>query len=174
MVSLFELALANWAPICRFLGENVHEAFMVLVIFYRVFLGVAVVGVINAVFIQETFKVVNSDADRIIRNQRRAVEDSKKLMEELFCLADADGSGRISHDEFSRILKSPVVRTWLSTMEIDTDSPDVLFKLLAGDDHLISLPELIDGVGRLKGPARRMDYQQLLIKLEEFQTSCRV
>merc|ERR1712118_27529 len=59
MVSLFEITMANWTPICRFLMEELHEAFMVPVVLYRLVMGLAVIGVINAVFMQETFKVVN-------------------------------------------------------------------------------------------------------------------
>ncbi|CAK0839691.1 unnamed protein product [Prorocentrum cordatum] len=48
LLSLFELALANWPPICRWLAENLHEGFIVAALSYKLVMGMAVVGVINA------------------------------------------------------------------------------------------------------------------------------
>ncbi|CAK0901673.1 unnamed protein product, partial [Prorocentrum cordatum] len=42
MLSLFELALANWTPICRWLMDNLHEAFMVAALSFKLVMGIAV------------------------------------------------------------------------------------------------------------------------------------
>ncbi|CAK0896479.1 unnamed protein product [Prorocentrum cordatum] len=49
MVTMFELMLANWPEICRFLMEEVHEIFGYFVVGYKLSIGFAVVGVINGV-----------------------------------------------------------------------------------------------------------------------------
>merc|ERR1719382_1099043 len=53
LLSMFEITLANWPTACRVLMDNVHEAFMIYALIHKMLLGFAVVGVINAVFIQE-------------------------------------------------------------------------------------------------------------------------
>merc|ERR1712060_122107 len=55
MQSMFELALANWTPISRFLMENVHEWWMIFVILYKLTVGFAMIGILNSVFMQTTF-----------------------------------------------------------------------------------------------------------------------
>merc|ERR1719428_1605785 len=74
MVSLFELMLANWPTVCRFLMEEVHEVFGWLVVAYKLLVGFGVVGVINGVFIQETFSVAQSDEYIMIRSRLRQME----------------------------------------------------------------------------------------------------
>merc|ERR1719450_1424928 len=119
MVSMFELVLANWPPICRFLMEDLHEAFMVPVVLYRVVMGLAVLGVIAAVFMQETFKVVNNSDHIMVRNKQRAMNRHRKKMKILFDMADADNSGMIGRQEFLDVMADVDVRTWLDSMDID-------------------------------------------------------
>ncbi|CAK0858437.1 unnamed protein product, partial [Prorocentrum cordatum] len=45
MVTMFELMLANYPTVCRFLMEDVHEAFGCFVVFYKLSIGFAVIGV---------------------------------------------------------------------------------------------------------------------------------
>ena len=51
-LSLFELTLANWAPVCRVLLEDVNEWWVVFCLLHKFTVGFAVVGVINAVLMQ--------------------------------------------------------------------------------------------------------------------------
>merc|ERR1712087_668936 len=55
LFTMFEITLANWPPACRLLIENVSEWFALLAILHKLFVGFAVVAVINGVFMQETF-----------------------------------------------------------------------------------------------------------------------
>merc|ERR1712087_841092 len=98
MLSLFELALANWPPICRWLMENLHEGFMVAALSFKLVMGIAVVGVINAVFMQETFKVANTDDAIMVRTKHRAARQHVDKMKVLFAACDEDNSGRIQRD----------------------------------------------------------------------------
>merc|ERR1719229_54353 len=65
MLTMFEITLGNWMPPCRALVENVSEWFMLIFLTHKLVIGFSVVSVINAVFVQETFKVATSD-DRIM------------------------------------------------------------------------------------------------------------
>ena len=47
-----ELTLANWAPVCRVLLEDVNEWWVVFCLLHKFTVGFAVVGVINAVLMQ--------------------------------------------------------------------------------------------------------------------------
>merc|ERR1711953_434846 len=54
-LSMFELTLANWPPVTRLLTEKVSEPLMFFCLLHKLTIGFAVVGVINGVFMQETF-----------------------------------------------------------------------------------------------------------------------
>merc|ERR1712228_1028056 len=142
--------------------EDVNEGFMIFILMYRIVMGLAVVGVINAVFMQETFKVVNNDSEIMVMMKTRAISQHKRRMQELFDIADTDGSGKIRKREFQRVLKHKTIRTWLASMDIDATDGEMLFQLLSGEDQEISLDELIAGISSLKGPARCLDMRSLL------------
>ncbi|CAK0843841.1 unnamed protein product [Prorocentrum cordatum] len=150
MLSLFELALANWTPICRWLMENLHEGFMVAALSYKLVMGIAVVGVINAVFMQETFKVAHTDDEIMVRMKMKAARQHKDKMSALFAEADADSSGRIQREEFRAILEDDSIKTWLASMDLDASDADTVFDLLRGDDDAIDHNELIHGIGHLR------------------------
>jgi hypothetical protein len=165
MVSLFELALGNWPTICRFLMETVNEFFCVFVILYKIILGIAVLGVTNAVFIQETFKAASADDTIMLRNKKRARAIHKRKMQHLFNSATASTGGVLTRPLFRELIKDVDVQTWLASMDLDTKDADLLFDLLnIGDDNMdeLSLDELIDGIGMLKGYARAIDMKYLL------------
>lgn len=161
MISVFELALANWAPICHFLVNNVNEWWGVLVVLYKLAIGFAVVNVISGVFLHETFKVASSDDELMIVQKRRALQKHCDKMQRLLKEADVSGDGFIQREEFREALSKPVVRTWLSAMEVETGDVDLLFDLIDNGDEEISIQELVQGISRLKGGARSIDVVNL-------------
>jgi len=167
MLSLFELSLANWPPICRWLMENLHEAFMFFALAFKFVMGIAVIGVINSVFMQETFKIAHTDNEIMVRMKTRATSLHKSKMEKLFKLADEDGDERIQRDEFRKVLMDKTVSVWLASMDMDSSDADLIFDLMKGDDDLISVDELITGVSRLRGGARSIDLRRVLAKMDE-------
>jgi hypothetical protein len=157
MTTVFELALANWAPVCHFLVNNVHELYGPLVILYKLVVGFAVVNVITGVFMHETFKVASSDDELMIVQKRRQNAKHAVKMQRLLQEADVSGDGYIQRDEFVDVMQKPAVRTWLSAMEIEVGDSELLFDLVDNGDEKISANELVEGISRLKGNARSID-----------------
>lgn len=161
-LTMFEITLGNWPPVARLLQENVSEWYMLFSVVHKLTIGFAVIGVINGVFMQETFKVAASDDKIMMRQKERAQRVHTRKMEALFQLADKDGSGMLDCSEFKEVVGDPAVKTWLGAQELDASDADTLFKLLDnGDGHLTAL-ELVQGVARLKGPARSIDLASLM------------
>merc|ERR1719229_1935700 len=71
LLTMFEITLANWPPACRLLMENVNEWLIIYVVGHKLTIGFAVVNVVNAVFIQETFRVATLDDKVMIRHRAR-------------------------------------------------------------------------------------------------------
>merc|ERR1740130_851063 len=83
-VSMFELTLANWPPVTRLLAEEVSEWFMLFCLIHKMTIGFAVIGVINGVIMQETFKVASTDDIIMVRQKQRAVALLRMKMSMLF------------------------------------------------------------------------------------------
>jgi hypothetical protein len=161
MLSMFELTLANWPPVTRMLAEEVSEWFMLFCLFHKLTIGFAVIGVINGVILQETFKVASSDDMIMLRQKSRATATMKKKMTLLFETLNHDGED-IDFEEFCLIAEDPEIKTWLASMDIETDDLSTLFKLIDHtNDGQISLDELLTRVPRIKGAARSIDLMAL-------------
>eukprot|EP00440_Ansanella_granifera_P076684 gb/GFBE01083210.1/.p1 GENE.gb/GFBE01083210.1/~~gb/GFBE01083210.1/.p1 ORF type:complete len:598 (+),score=137.89 gb/GFBE01083210.1/:1-1794(+) len=157
MLTMFELTLANWPPVARLLQDEVSELYVVFSIFHKLTIGFAVIGVINGVFMQETFKVANSDDIIMMRQTERTRKLHMKKMDLLFKHADSSGDGLLAVNEFREVMDDPQVKTWLAAQELNVSDADVLFELICGRDEELSAEGLVAGVGRLKGPARSFD-----------------
>eukprot|EP00928_Gymnodinium_smaydae_P071305 TRINITY_DN5492_c0_g1_i2.p1 TRINITY_DN5492_c0_g1~~TRINITY_DN5492_c0_g1_i2.p1 ORF type:complete len:261 (+),score=28.67 TRINITY_DN5492_c0_g1_i2:1183-1965(+) len=162
LLSMFEITLANWPPVCRVLMENVSEGFIVFSILHKLTIGFAVVGVINGVFMQETFKVASTDDRIMLRQKQHAGIVHAEKMRRLFNAVDCEHRGYISFDQFRVVMSDPHVKTWLASMELSTDDVDKLYGLLDDGDQRLEADELIKGVARLKGTARSIDLAILM------------
>eukprot|EP00930_Biecheleria_cincta_P042215 TRINITY_DN29036_c0_g1_i1.p1 TRINITY_DN29036_c0_g1~~TRINITY_DN29036_c0_g1_i1.p1 ORF type:complete len:530 (+),score=82.72 TRINITY_DN29036_c0_g1_i1:44-1591(+) len=158
LLTLFEMTLANWPPVCRLLVDNVSEWFMPFCIMHKVTMGFAVIGVINGVLMQETFKVASNDNAVMIRNKQRSMALYAQKFRHFFREADTSGDGRMDLDEFSAVMKHEELRVWLAACELDVTDVRAVFNLLdyQGDGKLTA-EEFIKGVLHLKGSARSLD-----------------
>merc|ERR1739848_587239 len=132
------------------MGEHVTEWAMVVCLVHKLTIGFAVVGVINGVFIQETFKVAASDDDIMVRSKRKALSAHERKMKTLFSVLDMSNDGSVDLDEFLLIADSPVIKTWLAAMDLETDDLLTLFYYIDGDGSgQITMDELVKGVAKL-------------------------
>jgi len=160
---MFELTLANWPPVTRLLAEEVSEWFMVFCLIHKLTLGFAVIGVINGVILQETFKVASTDDMIMVRQKQRASGMLKTKMKLLFETIDHSGDGHLDFDEFCIILQYPEIKLWLASMDIETDDIHTLFRLCDADgDGTVTADELITRIPRIKGTARSIDLLKIL------------
>jgi len=163
MLTMFEMTLGNWMPPCRALVENVSEWFMLLFVAQKLVIGFSVVSVINAVFVQETFKVATSDDRIMLMVKQRARRTHLAKIRDLLSYADEDGSGTVTSQELADAMKDPEFRNYLSALDLDIRDATHLFDMLdVNDDGSISLEELSDGMFRLRGAAKSYDVQHLL------------
>eukprot|EP00421_Protoceratium_reticulatum_P011283 CAMPEP_0168398948 /NCGR_PEP_ID=MMETSP0228-20121227/21841_1 /TAXON_ID=133427 /ORGANISM="Protoceratium reticulatum, Strain CCCM 535 (=CCMP 1889)" /LENGTH=485 /DNA_ID=CAMNT_0008412465 /DNA_START=45 /DNA_END=1502 /DNA_ORIENTATION=+ len=163
LYSMFEITLANWPTVGRALSENVSEVFMLFSVLHKLTIGFAIVGVVNGVFMQETFKVAATDDTIMLRQKETAARIHRRKMKLLFEHADTSGDGQLTLDEFHEVVSDPQIKTWLASMEIDAADVDNLYSLLdqTGEGRL-SATELIRGMLKLKGPARAIDLANLM------------
>jgi len=170
LLSLFEMTLANWPPVCRLLVENVSELYLIPALVHKLTIGFAVVGIINGVFMQETLKVAATDDRIMVRQKAMAISTHIHKMEALFAKADKTGDGWLDIEEFKEVMSDKGISTWLASMDLDTTDVETLFALIDSDGGgRISSEELIMGVSQLKGPARSVDLAVAMRDQQQFQ-----
>jgi len=158
MLTMFEMTLGNWVPVARLLLDGVSEWFMILSLLHKVTMGFAVVGVINGIFIKETFKVAACDDTLMLLDRQRCDDIHKRKMQLFFDAADTDHAGSVDLEEFRAIMQKAPVRTWLSAQEVDATDSDKLFTLLCPKgSNALTVDDMVAGVSRLKGVARAGD-----------------
>ncbi|CAE6919010.1 SCN8A [Symbiodinium sp. CCMP2592] len=166
LLTMFEITLANWPPVCRVLTENVSEWFMIFFLVHKVTMGFAVIGVINGVLMQETFKVASYDDTIMMRTKQKAMENHIRKMQLLFEEADTSEDGRIDLQEFKEIVADNELKAWLGAMELDIRDVGEAWDLLqdqANDNSGgLTAEQLVLGVAKLQGTAKSLDLQKVI------------
>lgn len=162
MLTMFEVLFANWVPSCRILVESMSEWFSLAFILYRCLVGFAVLNVVNAVFIQQTMKVAQSDAEHIINEKQKAAQAQAASLQRLFEELDSSGDGLLTWDEFSVVMTDPRMAALVASMEVDAHDLELLFKLLDDGDGEVQREEFSMGILSIKGPAKALDVANLL------------
>merc|ERR1712151_426925 len=103
------------------------------------------VGVVNAVFMSETFKCASSDDTVMVKSRQRAARNYLREMRKLFAHVDRDGSGSMTKAEFLEAFQAPELHSWLSALELDTSDLPKLFSLIDNGDGAITADELVAG-----------------------------
>lgn len=155
-LTMFEFTFANWITPTRILVENVSEGYSLYAVMHKVVIGFATVGVIGAVFIQETFKVAQMDDSLMVRQLVQREKTHAHKMRRLFSEIDKDGSGEIDKDEWMSVCKDEWVHTWIRAQEIRAQDASSLFEMLDNGDGRLTADELITGTAKLKGPSAMM------------------
>lgn len=166
LLTMFEITLANWPPVCRALTENVTEWFMLFFLIHKVTMGFAVIGVINGVLMQETFKVASYDDTIMMRTKQKAMQNHIKKMQLLFEEADTSEDGKIDLDEFKEILADSELKAWLGAMELDIRNVGEAWDLLQDEckdrSGGLTAEQLVTGVARLQGTAKSLDLMKVI------------
>merc|ERR1719235_833514 len=116
---MFEITLANWGPASRLLVEEVNELYLLFFILYRCIFLFAALKVITAVFITETYGVMERDDEVMITKQRRSKNLLALKLKFMFEEIDRDGDGRLLWSEFEDVvLGDEMIRTWMSTIDV--------------------------------------------------------
>eukprot|EP00929_Paragymnodinium_shiwhaense_P062335 TRINITY_DN31125_c0_g1_i1.p1 TRINITY_DN31125_c0_g1~~TRINITY_DN31125_c0_g1_i1.p1 ORF type:complete len:791 (+),score=154.01 TRINITY_DN31125_c0_g1_i1:87-2459(+) len=159
MLTMFELALGNWVPVSRDLMEKVSEFYVLFILFHKCVIGFAVVNVINGVFLQKTFAVAAADDQIMMTTKARAAKMHALRMKRLFESADSNNNGVLDREEFRDAMQDPILKDWLSAMEIQVVDEDAFFDLISCGDGCITQQELEQETARLKGNARSVDVE---------------
>mmetsp|Transcript_137799 Transcript_137799/g.294476 ORF Transcript_137799/g.294476 Transcript_137799/m.294476 type:complete len:217 (+) Transcript_137799:3-653(+) len=163
MMTMFEVSLANWAPACRVLLDNLGAWHAALLVIYRSFLAFALLNVISSVFICQSMKVARKDDDVIIAQKRLRHKTYTSELNRLFRDLDTSGRGYITMMDFREACKTPAFIEWLRALDIECHDPGALFKRLdIADESSITVEELFLSAPHIEGEARNIDVMHVL------------
>merc|ERR1712176_963234 len=107
---------------------------------HKLVFGFAVVSVITAVIMKETFKVAEMDDQIMVYQKERQIQMYTKKMKQFFAQADASHDGTITLEEFRGIMHSESVRTWFASMDMNAGDVDQLYALIdTSHDGLVTV-----------------------------------
>merc|ERR1740121_1744880 len=109
---MIEITFGNFVVPVRILVENIDELWIIYAIVHKTILGFAAVGVLNAIFVQETFKAAALDDNLMVRQTKIKQGHHSKKMRALFEEADTDGNGTLDMDEWIAVCQDDWVQTW--------------------------------------------------------------
>ena len=94
MLTICEVTLANWAKPARILVSNISEGYSAFFLTYRCIVGFGVLGVISAVFIQQTMQTATRDHEIMVRQLTQQQEDYSRKLKDLFKTMDIGSSNK--------------------------------------------------------------------------------
>lgn len=127
---------------------------------YVLFALLALQNVITGIFFDTASRKGKDEAELIALSLARAV----------FADADRDNSGKISREDFERVLEHRHVESFFEALELHAEEGAALFDLLdASGDGTISSDEFFGGCLKVKGAAKALD---LLVLAREVSSMC--
>eukprot|EP00931_Biecheleriopsis_adriatica_P075427 TRINITY_DN49292_c0_g1_i1.p1 TRINITY_DN49292_c0_g1~~TRINITY_DN49292_c0_g1_i1.p1 ORF type:complete len:588 (-),score=116.96 TRINITY_DN49292_c0_g1_i1:39-1772(-) len=158
MYTMFEITYSGgWPNYARPVIEMVNPWYWTVFVLYVVLVIFAVIRIISALFLKETLSCASNDAELALDERRRAAENYKMKLEELFGAADLDGDGCITQEEFNTALGNKQIQHYLSVLEIQVQDVDPLFALLDDGDQNVTIEEFVNGITHIRGNARALD-----------------
>eukprot|EP00403_Amphidinium_massartii_P027530 CAMPEP_0178404012 /NCGR_PEP_ID=MMETSP0689_2-20121128/17662_1 /TAXON_ID=160604 /ORGANISM="Amphidinium massartii, Strain CS-259" /LENGTH=568 /DNA_ID=CAMNT_0020024979 /DNA_START=14 /DNA_END=1720 /DNA_ORIENTATION=- len=156
-LTVFEMTMANWPPVCRVMADAVGEWWILVALIHKLTFGFALLGIINGAVMQEIFKVAAQDADVMVREKQRAMMHVRRTLKDLFNMADTTEDGRLDVEEFTKLCRSETLKTWLSSIGLNTKDAGKVFRLLDDGDGHLDADEFLEGVERFRGMASGID-----------------
>mmetsp|Transcript_26639 Transcript_26639/g.35900 ORF Transcript_26639/g.35900 Transcript_26639/m.35900 type:complete len:282 (+) Transcript_26639:1-846(+) len=148
---------------------DIHWTSAGLFFFYIFFTMLAFLNITTGVFVDNAVETARTQRDFLVQKETELKERYLAEMRDLFMEMDEDGSGTVSLEEVNAYFVDPRVQSYFAALGLDSADTERLFRLLdCDDDGDVSVDEFLDGCLRLKGVARSIDVQYLLMEFKKF------
>eukprot|EP00929_Paragymnodinium_shiwhaense_P061670 TRINITY_DN30828_c0_g1_i1.p1 TRINITY_DN30828_c0_g1~~TRINITY_DN30828_c0_g1_i1.p1 ORF type:complete len:773 (-),score=123.88 TRINITY_DN30828_c0_g1_i1:146-2464(-) len=164
MLSLFAATSGgeDWFTYYHML-ESVGQLYAAFFLFYIVFFMVAAWNIVTGLFVDRALKLAQPDLDLLARDKLKQDQSDAKDLQVILRSLDADGSGRITHDEVQQLVHDIRFRNKLTVLGIDIKDVDMFYRMLASVTHEdeVRIDAFVAGCMRLKGTACSLDLHSL-------------
>lgn len=158
MLTFFEvMSTEGWSDVARESME-LEPWSWVLFATFLCFTTYAVMHVVVAVVVNKTMNRAGERKDELAKKTANAERRAYEKLGEVFCLADDDGNGELTKEEFlSSLEKSEVIR-YMQEVHIDVRSAESLFSILDFDESgSVEFDEFVEGMLNARGEAKAKD-----------------
>eukprot|EP00398_MALV-I-01_sp_L67-1_P000777 gene777-927_t len=156
MYTLFQvMTLESWA---EGIARHVISQQPGMAFFFIIFLMFTTFGLLNlviGVIVEKTLAAARNNEEKIKKQQDRERQRVLNHLRDIFEMADEDGSGTLTIEEFHEALRNPDVVNKLKLIDLPVSDAEELFMVL---DH--------DGSGELSGNAKSKDLLAIQISIE--------
>lgn len=158
MFTFFQMITTEgWAYIARRSMGHLTASWVIF-IFFMSLTTFAIMNVVIAVIVENTLDQAMQNEKDVAKKLDKERQKAMKGMLEVFRIADKDGSGDLTKDEFIEALKKPDVMKLLYEVEIDMRGAEGLFDILDYDESgSLDVTEFIEGCMRARGDAKAKD-----------------
>ncbi|CAJ1460073.1 unnamed protein product [Effrenium voratum] len=118
--TLFEVTFAgNWPTSARPVLDKVSHLFVIFFALYITIVVFAVIRVISAIFLKETFDAAANDAEQLVRDRLKMKAEYVDKLEGVFTAIDDTGDGMITEEQLSELLMRPEIAAYFQTLDLD-------------------------------------------------------
>eukprot|EP00929_Paragymnodinium_shiwhaense_P006902 TRINITY_DN110858_c0_g1_i1.p1 TRINITY_DN110858_c0_g1~~TRINITY_DN110858_c0_g1_i1.p1 ORF type:complete len:802 (+),score=202.96 TRINITY_DN110858_c0_g1_i1:99-2408(+) len=143
--------------------------YALLYFFYIFFVLFGILNVVTSTFVDILTMVSKRDVENVIEEHMLQAAAHAESVRVLFEAADKDGSGTVTLKELEEQMLHEKMKAYLSSLDIDALQATSLFTLLDKDNSgELGMEEFVQGCARLKGAARSIDVNMLLVRIEQF------
>lgn len=147
----------DWWEVCSLLLE-ISPLYACIFIFFVAITVLAVLNVINAMFVNDAMATTRMDMDLRMREDLEETKLMVARLTEIFKAMDVDCVGTITSQEFVAELERNNMKMVLSLIGLHFTDPFTLFRLLDVDgSNELGIDEFVMGCLRLKGGAILVD-----------------
>merc|ERR1712048_1412466 len=156
--TLFESTLTgSWVRFSRRTIDELSVLFAIFWVLYIIFVNFAVIRIISAMFLKQTMAVANADAESLaIAANKRMNQYCEELLA-IFRIADADGTGTISKEEFTVMMLDDEVLNRFERLDLKPNEVEMLFTVLSHGSGEADYEEFVHGAMKMKASARAID-----------------
>jgi len=134
--------------------------------FFIVYICVVLFGVMNvitAVFCENASQIAHVDKDLVIQDEIARQTEERRQIKEFFNFYDDDSDGSMTATELDNIINTQERAAMLGLLSIDAAEARCLFCMMDTENSgKVNIADYVDGILRLKGPAKGCDVALLL------------
>eukprot|EP00927_Polykrikos_kofoidii_P060118 TRINITY_DN55182_c0_g1_i1.p1 TRINITY_DN55182_c0_g1~~TRINITY_DN55182_c0_g1_i1.p1 ORF type:complete len:686 (-),score=123.61 TRINITY_DN55182_c0_g1_i1:53-2110(-) len=143
----------DWIVPLLLLQEHVSLFGFFLAFMYVTFVVFALVNAVTGVFVDSAMRAAD-------KSQAQALTG---MADSIFAKTDKECVGSIGRAEFMSSLKGSEMKQYFMLLDVSLNEAEKLFDIIDSDrSGTIEIQEFIDGVLRLKGPAKSLDFWSFL------------
>ena len=174
LYTMFEITFSgSWPGRVRPVTSKVSGWYAIPFLFYIALVVFAVIKIVTALFLKETLSSAANDADMMLEDSERISRSYQSKIEGLFRLADDDGDGLLTLEEFMETMSLQSVKHYLKILDVTVHDSRILFDSLDDGDGLVTIAEFCQGISKLKGHVKPVDFITLQRENSRILKECR-